>query len=83
MTTPNENLFVQVYVFEHRYGRGCTCTIKSAQMRDFLIEKHGGEFWEDRNGNYFFEGPFATEEDAKRFVMDTEFYIKASRRRCA
>lgn len=81
MTTPNENLFVQVYVFEHRYGRGCTCTVRSAQMREFLIEKHGGEAWEDRYGNYFFEGPFKAEEDAKRFVMDTEFYIPS--RRCA
>lgn len=82
MTIPNESLFVQVYVYEHQYGRGCNCTIRTAQMREYLIEKHGGEFWEDRNGNYFFEGPFASEEDAKRFAMDTEFYVPV-RKRCA
>lgn len=70
MTTPKESYYVQVHTFENKDSRGCICTIKSAQVKDYLIKKHGGEFWEDRSGLNFFEGPFATEEDAKVFMTD-------------
>lgn len=70
MTTPKRNYFVQVHTFENRNSRGCICTIKSASMKNYLIKKHGGEIWEDRSGIYSLEGPFATEEDARLFMMD-------------
>ena len=71
----DNTFFVQTYVFSHRFGRGCTCTLRTPTQAAMMMMRHGN-YWEDRNGQNSFEGPFTLEE-AKEYIAQQDYYIPA------
>ena len=69
----SRKIYVQVYDYQHSHGIGCTCTLRTARMTQYLRRTHG-DTWEDSNGSYRFAGPFRSDDEAKVFVMNTEYY---------